>query len=76
MCIPLDASSQYAKCWTTTRFKFVETPALVRNYTLLYIYLFLVMIFVMACRMVVPAFSTSFLESPFVMQTFKAGRWV
>lgn len=41
-----------------------------------HVYLFFVMILVMACRIKVPAFSTSFLESPFVMHTFRAGRCV
>lgn len=36
-------------------------------------YLFFVMILVIACRIKMPAFSTSFLESPFVTQTFSAG---
>jgi len=34
---------------------------------------FLVRIFVMACRMVMPAFSTSFFDSPIIRHTFRAG---
>jgi hypothetical protein len=34
---------------------------------------FLVKTFVIACRMVTPAFSISFFDNPVVMQTFRAG---
>lgn len=36
-------------------------------------YLFFVMTLVMACRIRVPDFSTSFLDNPFVKQTLSAG---
>jgi hypothetical protein len=40
---------------------------------LAFFYLFLVMTLVIACLMVMPAFSISFRDSPVVMLTFRAG---
>jgi hypothetical protein len=52
-------------------FRYTSIQAATGSASLLLV--FLVKTFVMACRMVTPAFSISFFDSPVVMQTFNAG---